>query len=244
MFKKYDSFLSIEECNMLLAEVREKKELWSFNPLTHFRILGNCYFHNIVKYGSASANDYMKNEIPLKLHSFFKEKLSTIFDNVQFTNTFGKPGYSITLPDNPQTTLWHYDNELPLFPYEREFPDYNKDLHNYFEGVYTFVIMLSDGDYSFDYYPETNSEYKNSVEEEMENSYCKEHVKLVGDNCTNPNCTLNKYEKIHYKQGTLLIQDTRFLHRASPSEFKNPDDMRVIARGYGLKKNGVVYLFW
>lgn len=244
MIEKYDNFLSREECNLLLEEVRQKQNLWSIDPLTEYRILGNCFFHTWVKKGTHNIDGYTNNQIDLKLHKIFKEKMLTLFDDVQYTKHFGKPGYSIILPGSTKSALWHYDNELPLLPYTKEFKDYNNDFHEYFDKTYTFIIMLSDGNYSFDYYPETFSLYKNTVQEEISNSICIEHVKLVGDQCPNPNCTLKEYQRIYYSQGTLLMQQSRFLHRASPVTFNSLQDMRTIARAYGVVKNDILYIFW
>jgi hypothetical protein len=244
MIKKYDKFLSREDCNLLLEEVRQKQDLWSVSPLTEYRVLGNCFFHTWVKEGFDSLDNYANNQIDLKLHNIFKEKMSTLFDNVQYTRHFGKPGYSIIVPGNTKSALWHYDNELPLFPYVKEFDDYNNDFHSYFDKSYTFIIMISKGNYSFDYYPQTVSKYVNTSEGEMLNHYCKDHVKLIGDVCPNVNCDLKQYDKVNYEQGMLLIQEERFLHRASPAMFSNKNEIRVIVRGYGVLKNKRLYIFW
>jgi hypothetical protein len=245
MLKRYDNFFTKEECNSLLDDVNQNSDHWKINPLTEYRTLGNCLFSAMVRLGTDNTNNYsIETTIDLKIYKLFKEKLGKLFTNIEFTTNFGKPGYTIILPNQPKSALWHYDNELPLFPYEKEFEDYNKNFHAYFEKSYTFVIMLSKGEYSFDYYPETVSKYKNTVEEEMNNYICKDHIKLVGDICSNKNCQLKKYERINYNQGTLLIQEERFLHRASPAEFNSDKDIRIIARGYGVMKNNVLYIFW
>jgi len=245
MLQRYDNFFSPDECEVLLSEVKEFRTSWNINPVTQFRTLGNSLFSAMIRLGLSNSNNYAtETTLNLKVYEMFKERLMTIFPKVEFTSSLGKPGYTIILPNQDNSYLWHYDNELPLFPYQNEFPDYNKDFHSYFEKSYTFVLMLSNGDYKFDYFPETVSEYKNTPKEEIENYYCKDHVKLIGDKCTNPDCTLNKYETIEYKQGTLLIQEQRFLHRASPAQFSSSDDMRVIVRGYGVVKDNVLYIFW
>jgi len=245
MISRYDNFFTKDECNSLISEVLSHENQWKLNPLTQYRTLGNSFFSASVRLGSNKNFDYSKETlIDLQVYNLFKDKLSKIFTNVEFTKTLGKPGYTIILPDQPKTALWHYDNELSLFPYTQEFKDYNNDFHSYFEEFYTFVLMISDGDYSFDYYPETVSKYKNSPDEEISNYFCKDHVKLVGDKCSNPDCKLKDYTRINYKQGTLIVQEERFLHRASPAIFKQHDDLRVIVRGYGVMKNNTVYIFW
>jgi hypothetical protein len=245
MLKRYDNFFTDEECNSLLDDVKQNIDHWKINPLTEYRTLGNCLFSAMVRFGADNTDNYsVETNIDLKIYTLFKEKLGKLFTNIEFTKNFGKPGYTIILPNQPKSALWHYDNELPLFPYEKEFKDYNKNFHSYFEKSYTFVIMLSKGEYSFDYYPETVGKYKNTVEEEMNNYICKDHIKLIGDICSNNNCQLKKYERINYNQGTLLIQEERFLHRASPVKFDSDKDIRVIARGYGVMKNDVLYVFW
>ena len=226
MLSRYDNFFTINECNNLLSEVIENKNHWNINPLTQYRTLGNSFFSASVRLGSKINNTYSTElTTNLKVYDLFLTKLSNIFANVTFTNSLGKPGYTIILPDQPKSALWHYDNELSLFPFKNEFDDYNNDFHSYFKKFYTFVVMISDGDYSFDYYPETLSQYKNSPAEEISNYFCKDHVKLVGDKCPNPKCNLTDYTRINYKQGTLLIQEQRFLHRASPVNFTNNEDL-------------------
>lgn len=245
MLQKYENFFSEDECNQLLKEVDENKHQWKVNPLTQFRTLGNCLFSAMVRMGSGNTDNYAtENQDNLQVYNLFKDKLSTLFSNVEFTEHFGKPGYTVILPNQPRSYLWHYDNELPLFPYSKEFHDYNNDFHGYFDKSYTFVVMLSKGNYSFDYYPETVSKYVNTFQGEMENYHCKDHVKLVGDICPNVNCDLKQYEKVKYEQGTLLIQEERFLHRASPATFSDDNEMRVIVRGYGVQKNNKLYIFW
>lgn len=245
MFQKHENFFTEAECNLLLAEVEEHKQQWKVNPLTQFRTLGNCLFSSMVRMGSSNTHNYQnENQDELKVYELFKDKLKDLFNDVGFTQNFGKPGYTVILPNQPSSYLWHYDNELPLFPYSKEFTDYTNDFHSYFDKSYTFVVMISKGDYSFDYYPETVSKYQNTFEGEMSNSYCKDHVKLIGDVCPNVNCNLTQYEKINYKQGTLLIQEERFLHRASPATFSSDNEMRVIVRGYGVVKNNKLYIFW
>jgi len=245
MISQHNNFFTEDECNILLAEVEGCKHQWKVNPLNQFRSLGNCFFNAMVRMGSLNTDDYQnENQDELKVYNLFKQKLQELFTNVDFTHNFGKPGYSIILPNQPGSHLWHYDNELPLFPYGKEFEDYNNDFHSYFDKSYTFVVMISKGNYSFDYYPETVSKYENTAEGEMLNYYCKEHVKLIGDLCPNVNCNLKHYEKINYEQGTLLIQEERFLHRASPATFSSENEMRVIVRGYGVLKNNRLYIFW
>lgn len=245
MLTKYDNFFTIDECNLLINEVIKYRNLWKFNPLTQYRTLGNCFFSAMIRLESTEVQKYnTETPVNLKVYELLKNKLTKLFPKVEFTNNFGKPGYTIILPNQPKAALWHYDNELPLFSYEKEFNDYNKNFHSYFNKAYTFVIMISNGDYSFDYYPQTVSKYKNTSEEEMSNFFCKDHVKLVGDICSNPNCNLKEYQTINYKQGTLLIQEERFLHRASPAKFNSNDDMRIIIRGYGVIKNNILYIFW
>jgi|TARA_B110000977_G_scaffold200986_1_gene293492 hypothetical protein len=245
MLSRYDNFFTQDECKILIDEVLEYKSQWKFNPLTQYRTLGNSFFSSSVRVESNNTFNYSEETATeLKVYNLFKNKLSDVFTNVEFTKSLGKPGYTIILPNQPKSALWHYDNELSLFPFNQEFKDYNNNFHAYFEKFYTFVLMLSDGKYSFDYYPETLSQYKNSPNDEMSNYLCKDHVKLVGDECPNPNCNLKEYTRINYNQGTLLIQEERFLHRASPAEFENDNDLRIIVRGYGVMKNNVVYIFW
>ena len=176
------------------------------------------------------------------MHTVLRDRLLTIFPAVEYTKAFPKPGFVVRLPEFDISALWHYDNELSLFPFQLEFPDYTGDFESYFEGHYSFIIMLSDGDYSFNYFPQTVSNYKDTAHEEMKNVVCLHHVKLVGDSCANAMCPLDNYETINYKQGTLVVQSRRMLHRGNLPT--NDDNLRIIVRSYGVVKYGVLYLFW
>ena len=126
-------------------------------------------------------------------------------------------------------------------PYQLEFPDYSKPFKNFFDRVYTVVLMLSDGNHGLDYYPETASEYQDNRDAELSNNpVCASHRNLVGDVCPDPKCKLKKYETIEYKQGTLVLTNSRVLHRATTENLKD----RIIVRGYAVSKNDTLYLYW
>ena len=104
--------------------------------------------------------------------------------------------------------------------------------------------MLTDGNSSFDYYPETESKFGNTILEETHSVACAGHVDLIGDDCPNSECHLTEFKTIHYKQGSLLIQDNRFLHRAGYKDIDGSNSSRITLNGYGVVKNGIMYLFW
>jgi len=242
MLTKYDNFFAATECESLITEVMSQKDKWKVNNLTEFRIVGDNFLSHMLEHGLSSNTNYNDVGYTTPMHTILRDRLLTIFPTVEYTKTFPKPGFVVRLPEFNVSALWHYDNELSLFPFQLEFPDYTGDFESYFEGHYSFIIMLSDGNYSFNYFPQTLSEYKNTPVEEMNNAVCSHHVKLVGDSCTNPNCPLSKYETIQYKQGTLLAQHSRVLHRGNLPT--NDDRFRIIVRAYGVVKHGVLYLFW
>lgn len=247
MFTIYRDFFTKEECNTILKEVEHYRDKWVFNPLTHMHILGNSFLYHTVLDNSPEnfvhyrhGTDY----VPL-MNTLLQAKLSKLFKNVAYTSTFSKPGFHIIEPNHAEATQWHYDSDQPLMPYGLEFKDYQAPFVKYFDKIYTIILMLSDGEYSLDYYPETVSEYKDTKNEELGNNpVCAEHRNLVGDACPNPNCKLKEYKTVHYTQGSLLMVDSRILHRASAPKFKNPTDLRVIVRGYAVQKDDTLYLYW
>ena len=64
--------------------------------------------------------------------------------------------------------------------------------------VLIFTTLLSDGNYSFDYYPETLSLFgKDYKEAKSISPICEQHRNLVGDNCANPECKLKEFKPYH-----------------------------------------------
>jgi hypothetical protein len=108
-----------------------------------------------------------------------------------------------------------------------------------------FTTLLSDGNYSFDYYPETLSLFSNNYKEAKSISpICEQHRNLVGDECSNPKCKLKEFKTVYYKKGTMLMQDERFLHRVGFTDLNGSSDYRITLQGYGLIKNKILYLVW
>lgn len=243
-----EQFFTKEECDRILSEVVANKDRWIFNPLTHMYIFGNSFlYHTVLDNNPANFVTYKdKGETYSPFaEELLQQRMLEIFPSVQYTTVFSKPGFHIIEPNRPTAAQWHYDSDLPLMPYQLEFKDYQPPFTKYFDKSYTIVLMLSDGEYSLDYYLETDSEYKDTKEEELNNNpVCASHRNLVGDDCPNPNCSLSNYQTIHYKQGTLLMMDERMLHRATEPNFKNSTDLRIIIRGYAVLKNDVLYLYW
>ena len=105
--------------------------------------------------------------------------------------------------------------------------------------------MLSDGHYSFDYYPETLSEFgRNYIESKTISPVCEQHRNLIGDNCSNPTCKLSEFKSAFYKKGTMLLQEERVLHRVGLTDLNGSNNLRIALQGYGLVKNKTVYLVW
>ena len=143
MLSRYDNFFTQDECKILIDEVLEYKSQWKFNPLTQYRTLGNSFFSSSVRVESNNTFNYSEETATeLKVYNLFKNKLSDVFTNVEFTKSLGKPGYTIILPNQPKSALWHYDNELSLFPFNQEFKDYNNNFHAYFEKFLYICINV------------------------------------------------------------------------------------------------------
>jgi hypothetical protein len=175
-----------------------------------------------------------------------KDKLSVIFDEVKFIQGFSKPGFQIIkLNENKNSSVWHYDDMLTCFPYEQYFKDYTGNFNEYFDQKLIFTTLLSDGEYSFDYYPETLSSFgKDYKEARTISPVCEQHRNLIGDECSNPACNLNQFNSVFYKKGTMLLQDERVLHRVGLKDLNGSSNLRIALQGYGLVKNKTVYLVW
>lgn len=237
MYKLIDNFFSKDECNTAISEVNQNQSLWYRCGETGMYILGNSFLRK-------QFNTHLER-YDFTTTSIFKEKLLDMFSKIDFFKNSGKPGFQIIKKNatkNP--SVWHYDSILINFPYDLEFTDYNNNFNEYFEKYYVFTLMLSDGSSSFDYYPETKSKFGNTILEETQSAVCDGHVNLVGDACPNSDCHLTEFKTIHYKQGSLLIQDERFLHRAGYNDIDGSDTNRITLNGYGVVKNRVMYLFW
>ena len=248
MIKIFDNFFTETECDNAVDYVKQHESAWYVCPWTSMYILGNSLFRKItftntgIDYGDyfdVGAKDSPATQL-------LKDKLTGMFDKVKFITGFSKPGFQIIkLNENKNPSVWHYDDMLTCFPYEQYFDDYTGNFNEYFEQKLIFTTLLSDGEYSFDYYPKTLSSFgKNYKEAQTISPVCKQHRNLVGDDCPNLTCALTEFETARYKKGTMLLQDERVLHRVGLKDLNGSSDNRITLQSYGLVRNGTLYLVW
>jgi hypothetical protein len=248
MFKIFNNFFTEEECNSAVNVVNENSNLWYQCPWTGMYILGNSLFRKIsfeqnkIDYGNYFELKYFDTEA---VH-LLKQKLEKLYNDVEFIPTFSRPGFQIIrLNENKNPSVWHYDNMITSYPFEQVFEDYTGNFDEYFDQKLIFTTLLSDGNYSFDYYPETVSNFgKDFFETTGIAPLCQGHRNLVGDLCPNPECTLKEFKTVYYKKGTMLLQDERFLHRVGLKDLNGGSNLRITLQGYGLVKNNTLYLVW
>ena len=239
MYKHIDNFFSKDECNTAIDEVTHNQPLWYRCNETGMYILGNSFLRNRL-------NNYQdKNVYNFYTTLLFKEKLLTIFSKVELAQRLAKPGFQIIKRNETrEPAVWHYDNAMHCFPYEIEFAEYRKNFNDFFEKSYVFTLMLSDGIASFDYHPKTKSKFCDNGDQTPSRPICESHADLVGDNCANKDCQLTEFQTVNYKQGSLLIQDERYLHRVGYKDINGTATNRITLNGYGVVKNEIMYLFW
>lgn len=249
MFEVYHNFFNTNECDQLYQDILKLRQ--HFIPrspsLSYF---GGNFFDHLSKnnYDPVSAVPGYEKGKDLEIyrgywHDLLVEKLKAIGKpNPQYTHYFSRPGFQFVEDQYPGPGIWHYNSEKIVFPYSKEFPDYDNSFNTYFDAVYTFTIMLTKGDFTFDYYPETVGTWKNDFWEDLKDIPCQQHHHVNSDVCPDPNCTLNKYETVHYQQGTMLLQTSKFLHRIGPSNFTGTH--RLTMQGQALLKDNKFYLYW
>lgn len=248
MYKIFDNFFTDSECNDAVKYVKENESKWYICPWTGMYILGNSLFRKItftetgIDYGDYFEVGPINSSAAEKL----KEKLSSMFDNVIFIDKFSIPGFQIIkLDENKNPSVWHYDDMLTCFPFEKHFEDYTGNFNEYFDQKLIFTTLLTDGNFTFDYYPETISPFPIDYKQARKSSpVCEQHRNLVGDDCTNPDCTLKEFKTVYYKKGTMLLQDERFLHRVGLQDLDGTSKLRITLQGYGLVKDNTLYLVW
>jgi hypothetical protein len=164
--------------------------------------------------------------------AIFHTRLQDLYGvyGVHYIKKFSRPGYQIITQETPR--IWHYDDEKLRYPYKYAFSDYKT--FDYFDEVFTFTLMLTDGDFTYEYYPQTESKYKEEPE-----FYCRKHHGLLGDDC---DCDLKDPVKLTYSRGDLIIAKDRYLHRVGGSSFAN--DPRITLQGHGVRKNNILYIYW
>lgn len=244
MLTVYDKFFEDDKCDQIVKEILALEDKFQYR-LDSLNYLGGNFF------GCLALNDYnvdagyalykQQPEFSGFWYDYLLERMSDQVNPASYTRAFSKPGFQLTKTSTPQPGIWHYNSEKIIFPYRDEFPDYTGSL-DYFDGVYTMTVMLTDGNFRFDYYPETNSNWANNIIADIANTPCDKHIHLEGDECPNPKCPLSNYTSIHYKKGTLVLQASRFMHRIGPSEFTGQP--RITFQGHGVLKNNTLYLHW
>ena len=243
-----ENFFTTDECNASLENINELSELWQKCDKTGMYILGNSLFRKLsFKDGEMTYGTYFNdNRYFFECASILKEKLAANFKKVQFTNIFSRPGFQLIKRDeDPQPSVWHYDNMITCFPYNLEFNNYDGDFSNYFDQYFIFTLMLSSETGSFDYYPETESSFgKDILEASTTTPVCKQHVNLVGDQCPNVDCDLKDYKTLYYAKGDLLVQNNRVLHRVGNRDIDGTNTMRATLQTYGVVKDETLFLFW
>jgi hypothetical protein len=248
MLKIFDNFFTDAECDQAVNVVKNHESSWYQCPWTNMYILGNSLFRkiNFTDNGINYGNYFESNYFDTPAIELLKDKLAQLFDRVEFIPSFSRPGFQvIKLNEDKQPSVWHYDDMITCYPFEQYFTDYTGNFNDYFDQKLIFTTLISDGQYSFDYYPETLSPFGKDYKESRNISpVCKDHRNLVGDNCPNPQCKLVKYNSVYYKKGTMLLQDERVLHRVGLSDLNGSSDLRITLQGYGLVKNGTLYLVW
>lgn len=248
MFKMIDYFFTPDECDRISKTVKDNENLWYQCPHTNMYILGNSLFRKIeftdngLEFGTYFEDGYFDTDAIDLLIS----KLNKYYGRIEFITGFSRPGFQIIkLNEDKKPSVWHYDNMITCFPFERYFKDYDGNFEEYFEEKLIFTTILTDGEFSFDYYPETLSKFgKDFYESSSIKPICESHANLVGDECTNPNCELKEFKTVKYRKGSMLLQKERILHRVGMKDLNGTDSLRITLQCYGVVKNDVLYLLW
>jgi hypothetical protein len=235
MIKVYKNFLSEVECHKLMAFVNENVDAWKDYPDSNIKVYGNSYFRHLLatNFNEIAAGKLYAETAVIDSEEYRElllSKFSALYKEVSFIDGFSIPGFQIVEQETPR--VWHYDDEKLRYPYKTAFPDY--DNSKYFDRWITFTIMLSDGDFQYDYYSETESVYS-----EYPEYYCRKHHGLIGDSCT---CDLKEYATIKYSVGDMILADGRYLHRVGQSSYTG--DKRITIQGHIVTKGSVAYMYW
>ena len=237
MIKLVADLFTQDECNSAVNEITQARYSWTACTDTDMHILGNSFLRNQIKnYADNDLMDFQTVEL-------FRKKLSALFQKpVKFCNKLAKPGFQIIKRNGSKDPcVWHYDTILLKYPYNTEFLDYDA-FDTYFENYYVLGLMLTEGQSSFDYFQETESEFVNTAT--TETPLCNNHHDLVGDDCGNADCQLREFQTVNYPQGTLLIQNKKILHRIGYADIDGTDSQRMTLQAYAVVKDDVIYLFW
>jgi hypothetical protein len=248
MLKIFDNFFTNDECDAAVKTVMDNESMWYQCNWTSMYILGNSLFRKIsFNESSIDYGNYFESEFfDAPVVNLLKQKLETMYNRVEFIPSFSRPGFQIIkLNEDKKPGVWHYDNMITCYPFEQVFEDYTGNFNEYFDQKLIFTTLLTDGKFTFDYYPETVSQFgKDFFDTSPIAPHCQGHRNLVGDDCPNADCPLTDFKTVHYKKGTMLLQEERFLHRVGIADLNGSSDLRVSLQGYGLVKNDVLYLVW
>lgn len=241
MIKVYKNFLTQVECSQILKYVLENKDDWDNYPDTKLgatssiSVYGNSYFRHLLKnnFNTTRALQDYNNHRNLDnpwMYNLLLERFNQLFE-CKYTETLAKPAFQIINDTTPR--VWHYDDEKTKYNYKTEFPESTGI--EYFDSVYTMTIMISSGNFTYNYYPETLSRYTS-----IPKYYCNKHHGLVGDIC---DCDLHNYQTINYSVGDLILTKDRYLHRVGASSYTN-DINRITLQGHIVSKKDIHYLYW
>lgn len=238
MIKLVADLFTQEECHSAINEITQSQNLWISCLDSDMYVLGNSFLRNQNK-------TYLDNNIyNSKTVELFREKISALFQKeVRFCHSLAKPGFQVVnRKGSKNPCVWHYDTVLLKYPYNIEFPDYDA-FDTYFENYYVLGLMLTDGQSSFDYFQDTETEFVNDTAT-SETPLCNNHHDLVGDDCGNPDCRLTEFQTLQYQQGALLIQTKKILHRIGYADIDGSDHQRMTLQAYAVVKDDIMYLFW
>lgn len=247
-------FLTKEECDQALQDFNSIENTKSLmrEKFQYFTV-GNSFLEHLDKATGQrlidrtpenvkiASDQYLSKKGPyLPIHNILLDKFKNLFQTeVRYLNYFSVPGFSYSLPidgTNEQPAhIWHYDNEKTYYPYQVEFPNYT-DL-SYFDDIFTMTIMLTQGEFTYDYFKETYATWPR-----IEKDICPSHFRLRGDNCENFHCILKSYLTVKYNQGTINIGRQSRLHRIGKSIFAGQP--RITIQMHSVMKDNIIYLYW
>jgi hypothetical protein len=225
MVSIHTNFLSTEECDSIVDYIKRNKNKWYGSTkvigTTDISVLGAAYFRSLInnKFNTNLAlADYDSHLQDVDFdYSLIVNKFKELTGyEVKFFDKIAKPGFQII--SDVEARPWHYDDEKLLYPYQREFADYTN--FDYFDKVYTLTIMLTNGEFTYDYTDEV-SKYK-TVEK--------------------PQFTPTEYKTIHYSRGDLVLTEDRYYHRVGLSNYS--EELRMTLQGHAVVKNETLYLYW
>ena len=242
MTSVYRGFFTEEECDKIYLDVMSSENKWIKWSKSGVDNYGNSFFRRMLAtpdHQKDRTNTYKNyREVGMfrhSVHDLFKEKLLKMFNKVEYPLELSGPGFNI-VTENPARS-WHFDDEKFYYPYSDVFPDFTT-FADYFDRVLTFTIMITAGNFTYDYFKETTTRYI-----EPNQSPCLNHIMLNGDNCSNPNCQLKHFDTVEYKKGDLLLGEDRFLHRVGFSNFTEGQP-RITLQSQCVIKDDVLYLYW